>query len=92
MAKNAENVVQNIGAIAETTSIFYNAIAKQVPKDVALILTQHFMDISIARRPISAAQAAQNQRRLIDELRRQQDGQKTDKPPEENMQEQKNEE
>ena len=49
MDQKAENVVQNVGAMAEVTSVFYNSIIKQVPKDVALVLTQHFMDITIAR-------------------------------------------
>lgn len=59
MESKAENVVQNIGAIAETVSVFYNSIVKQVPRDVALILTQHFMDITIARRSVTPAQLAQ---------------------------------
>ncbi len=58
MESKAENVVQNIGAIAETVSIFYNSVAKQVPRDVAIILTQHFMDITIARRTVTPEQLA----------------------------------
>lgn len=58
MERKAENVVQNIGAVAETVSIFYNSIVKQVPKDVALILTQHFMDLTITRRPTGNVNAA----------------------------------
>lgn len=58
MESRAENVVQNIGAIAETVSIFYNSVAKQVPRDVAIILTQHFMDITIARRTVTPEQLA----------------------------------
>jgi hypothetical protein len=50
MEPKAENVVQNVGAIAETISVFYNSIARQVPKDVALELTKHFMDITVTRR------------------------------------------
>ena len=72
MERKAENVVQNIGAVAETVSIFYNSIVKQVPKDVALILTQHFMDLTIVHRPAgsvnpaaiaAAIQAAEAQKR-----------------------------
>ena len=59
MESKAENVVKNIGAIAEATSIFYNTIVKQVPKDVALVLTRHFMDVTIARRNLTPAQIAQ---------------------------------
>ena len=55
MEGKAEHIVQNIGAIAETVSVFYNSISKQVPKDVALVLTQHFMDLTINRRPVNAA-------------------------------------
>ncbi len=55
MEGKAEHIVQNVGAIAETVSVFYNSIAKQVPKDVALVLTQHFMDLTINRRPVNAA-------------------------------------
>lgn len=55
MDKKAENIVQNIGAIAETVSVFYNSISKQVPKDVALVLTQHFMDLTINRPTVNAA-------------------------------------
>ncbi len=55
MEHNADNIVQNVGAIAETVSIFYNSIARQVPKDVALVLTRHFMDLTINRRPVNAA-------------------------------------
>ncbi|MDD6023819.1 MAG: hypothetical protein PUC06_06250 [Oscillospiraceae bacterium] len=58
MERKAENVVQNIGAVAETVSIFYNSIAKQVPKDVALVLTQHFMDLTIVHRPSGNVNAA----------------------------------
>ena len=62
MDHKAENVVQNVGAMAEVTSVFYNSIVRQVPKDVALVLTQHFMDITIAR-PVNinlSASAATN--------------------------------
>ncbi len=55
MDNKADNIVQNVGAIAETVSIFYNSIAKQVPKDVAIVLTRHFMDLTINRRPVNAA-------------------------------------
>lgn len=51
MDPKAENVIHNVGAIAETTSIFYNSISGRVPKDVALALTQHFMDLSMSRKP-----------------------------------------
>lgn len=84
MEARAENVVQNIGAIAETVSIFYNSIVKQVPKDAALILTQHFMDITIARRTATPAQLAQaaalaEAQRRAAERRRQQE-QKNEDP------------
>jgi hypothetical protein len=52
MESNAENVVQNIGAMAESISVFYNSLARQVPKDVALVLTKHFMDLTINRRSV----------------------------------------
>jgi hypothetical protein len=58
MEHKADHIVQNVGAIAETTSVFYNTIAKLVPKDAALVLTQHFMDLTISRRPSSADIAA----------------------------------
>ncbi len=84
MEKNAENLVQNVGAIAETVSVFYNSIVKQVSKDAALILTQHFMDITIACRTATPAQLAQaaalaEAQRRAAERRRQQE----QKPPEE---------
>lgn len=90
MEPKAENVVQNIGAIAETISIFYNSIARQVPKDVALALTEHFMDITISRQPVVkispearavALAAAEAQRRAIaQKLRAEQEArQKQDK-------------
>lgn len=76
MESKAEHIVQNVGAIAETVSVFYNSISKQVPKDVALVLTRHFMDLTINRQPvngvvlnknvaaaIAAAQAAEAKRR-----------------------------
>ena len=77
MDQKAENVVQNVGAMAEVTSVFYNSIIKQVPKDVALMLTQHFMDITIAR-PVNvnlsaaaaAAKAMEAQRRAMEAQRR----------------------
>ncbi len=59
MENKAENVVRNIGVLAETTSVFYNALIKQVPKDVALVLTQHFMDLTITRPTATPAQMAQ---------------------------------
>lgn len=77
MDAKAENVVQNIGAIAESISIFYNSMARQVPKDVALVLTQHFMDLTIAKRGLSpearmAIQtiATQAQRRAAEERKK----------------------
>ena len=42
MDSKTDNVVKNIGALAEATSVFYNAISKRVPRDVALAL--RFMD------------------------------------------------
>lgn len=57
MEDKAKNVIQNVGAMAEITSVFYNSISRQVPKDVALILTQHFMDIAMTR-PMNADMAA----------------------------------
>lgn len=79
MEPKAENVVQNIGAIAETISVFYNSIARQVPKDVALALTQHFMDITISRQPAgpspearAVALAAEVHRQAMAQKRRQQ--------------------
>jgi hypothetical protein len=58
MEHKADHIIQNVGAIAETTSVFYNTIVKLVPKDAALVLTQHFMDLTIDRRPTSAELAA----------------------------------
>lgn len=80
MEPKAENVVQNIGAIAETISVFYNSIARQVPKDVALVLTQHFMDLTISRQPAGpspearavALAAAEAHRQAVAQKRRQQ--------------------
>ena len=90
MESRAENVVKNIGTVAEATSIFYNAIVKQVPKDVALILTQHFMDGSIARRNMPPAQiaqaaaAAEARRRELEKRRQAQEEQeKAEDPPRE---------
>lgn len=86
MEKSAENVVQNVGAIAETVSIFYNSIVRQVPKDVALVLTQHFMDLTIARKPVpgnvaaaavAAAQAAEARRRALEQQKQTQQAQQT---------------
>ncbi len=59
MDSKAEHLVQNIGAIAEAVSVFYNSIIKQVPKDVALVLTQHYMDNLMSRRTLSPGQIAQ---------------------------------
>ncbi len=86
MDQKAENVVQNVGAMAEVTSVFYNSIIKQVPKDVALVLTQHFMDITIAR-PVNvnlsaaaaAAKAIEAQRRAME--KRQNPPKAPDTPP-----------
>ena len=50
MDSKTDNVVKNIGALAEATSVFYNAISKRVPRDVALALTQHFMNMSAGKR------------------------------------------
>lgn len=79
-------MVQNVGAMAEVTSVFYNSIIKQVPKDVALVLTQHFMDITIAR-PVNvnlsaaaaAAKAIEAQRRAME--KRQNPPKAPDTPP-----------
>lgn len=53
MEPKAEHIVQNVGAIAEAISIYYNSMARQVPKDVALELTKHFMSLTISRRPMA---------------------------------------
>ena len=86
MDQKAENVVQNVGAMAEVTSVFYNSIIKQVPKDVALMLTQHFMDITIAR-PVNvnlsaaaAAKAMEAQRRAMEQRKRQEQQKQPDSP------------
>ena len=94
MESKAENIVQNIGAIAETVSVFYNSIAKQVPKDVALVLTQHFMDLTINRRPVNAAivngnvaaaiaavQANEAKRRAAQQKRQQEQQKKAEEAP-----------
>lgn len=60
MESKAESIVKNVGAIAETVSVFYNSISKQVPKDVALVLTQHFMDLTINRRPVGGLVLSSN--------------------------------
>ncbi len=84
MDNKAANIVQNVGAIAETVSVFYNSIAKQVPKDVALVLTQHFMDLTINRTPANVAVLRGNaaaaiaavqeqQRRAAEQKKRQQE-------------------
>lgn len=52
MDPKAEHIIKNTGAIAETVSVFYNSIAKQVPRDVALLLTKHFMDLTINPHPV----------------------------------------
>lgn len=88
MDQKAENVVQNVGAMAEVTSVFYNSIIKQVPKDVALVLTQHFMDITIAR-PVNvnlsaaaaAAKAMEAQRRAMEQRKRQEQQKQQPDPP-----------
>lgn len=73
MENKTENLIQNVGALAETTSVFYNAISKQVPRDVALVLTQHFMTLTIGGRrtvaiPASAvAAAAELQKRVLEQ-------------------------
>ena len=96
MDNKADNIVQNVGAIAETVSIFYNSIAKQVPKDVAIVLTRHFMDLTINRRPVNAAVIngnvaaaiaavqAQEQKRWAAERKRQEEMEKpqAETPPE----------
>lgn len=87
MDQKAENVVQNVGAMAEVTSVFYNSIIKQVPKDVALVLTQHFMDITIAR-PVNvnlsaaaaAAKAMEAQRWAMEQRKRQEQPKQPDPP------------
>ena len=86
MDQKAENVVQNVGAMAEVTSVFYNSIIKQVPKDVALVLTQHFMDITIARQvnvnlsaAAAAAKAMEAQRRAME--RKRQEKETPQEPP-----------
>ena len=55
MENKAENIVKNVGAMAETTAIFYNNISKWVSKDVALALTQHFMELTMNRRSMTSA-------------------------------------
>ena len=61
---------------------------KQVPKDVALVLTQHFMDITIAR-PVNvnlsaaaaAAKAMEAQRRAMEQRKRQEQQKQQPEPP-----------
>lgn len=106
MEGKAEHIVQNVGAIAETVSVFYNSIVKQVPKDVALVLTQHFMDLTINRRPVNAAVIngnvaaaiaavqAQEAKRKAMEKQKQAEAQRQPEPPkeEENQDEKPSEE
>ncbi len=76
MDKKAENVIQNVGAIAETTSIFYNTLSRQVPKDVALVLSQHFMDLLINQRAVAVTPEQLVQAVLTETRRRQSEQQK----------------
>ena len=78
MERKAEQVVQNIGAVAETISVFYNSIARQVPKEVAVELTKHFMSLTISRttvrtNPAMAAAAMEAQKRIMEQHRREQE-------------------
>lgn len=105
MDNKAENIVQNVGAIAETVSVFYNSIVKQVPKDVALVLTQHFMDLTINRRPVNAAvingnvaaaiaavQAQEAKRRAAEQKKRQEQMKKAEEEKPQDTTEEKTEE
>lgn len=74
MDPKAENVIHNVGAIAETTSIFYNSIVGRVPKDVALALTEHFMDLSMSRKPAPNAAVILQALRAAEALGRQKKG------------------
>jgi Ni,Fe-hydrogenase III small subunit len=80
MESNAENVVQNIGAMAESISVFYNSLSRQVPKDVALVLTKHFMDLTIPRR--TAPNPAAVQAAIAAALEAQKRAAQQKKPPE----------
>ncbi len=43
MDNKADKIIQNIGAAAEATALFYNTLAKQVPSNVALELTKQYI-------------------------------------------------
>lgn len=43
MDNKADKIIQNIGAAAEATALFYNTLAKEVPSNVALELTKQYM-------------------------------------------------
>lgn len=45
MDNKADKIIQNIGAAAEATALFYNTLAKQVPSNVALELTKQYMAV-----------------------------------------------
>ena len=70
MDSKTDNVVKNIGALAEATSVFYNAISKRVPRDVALALTQHFMNMSAGKRVTAIPLTPQQLAALTEQKRR----------------------
>lgn len=71
----ADNIIQNIGAAAEATALFYNTIAKQVPAAAALELTKQYMAVTFqpnrptrVQIPTSVLQAAVQ--KALDEAKR----------------------
>ena len=72
----AERFVGYIGAVAETVSVFYNSLVRQVPKDVALSLTKHMMDVTMGRGAMGAAETKlleDIQRRAMEQRKKQQE-------------------
>jgi hypothetical protein len=45
MNNKADAIIQNIGAAAEASALFYNTLAKQVPSHVALELTKQYIAV-----------------------------------------------
>lgn len=51
----AERLVGQVGAMAEVVSVFYNSLIRQVPKEVALELTKHMMNLSFPGGQVNGA-------------------------------------
>lgn len=84
---HVERFINQTGAVAEVLSVFYNSLIRQVPKDVALHLTERMLDAIMFRGSLGGVEAkflADLQRRVREQQKKQREVPKAPIAPTEN--------